>query len=479
MKNALIPRSLCCAALLALAGCAAIPDDNNLMPQRDVASAQLAQSIKLAREGWPPALWWTRYGDPQLNGLINRALRDSPGMQVADARFETARSSLQLSGAEQGVKVDLDANLNRQRYSANGFFPPPIGGSTYTETTPQLVATYNLDWWGKHKAAIGAGVGEVNARLAEDAQAEQNLVAGVAQTYFAIQGDWARLDNMRAIETLQNEQVADKAKRIAHGVAASDSEKLAEVELGNTRQQLTRMETQIAHEREALRALIGGDAQALSDLKQCPLPQAEPALPSHLGMELLARRPDLQAARWRVEASMDRIDAAKAAFYPDINLTGFIGNDVVAFEDLLKAPSRTFYLGGTFDLPLFDSGRLKARLAGERSKRNEAIADYNQAMVNAIRDVAQQGVAIQGVQKLMTQQSDNSNASRAVLKTAEARYRQGLTDHSSLLAARLSVDHQTEAELQLKSQQIQNEIALVKALGGGYTVPQADAVSTK
>ena len=472
------------AALLLLSACVSIPADNDVLPQRDLARAELAADIKLARAGWPPALWWTRYGDPQLNGLIEQALHDNPSMQSAAARFASARAALQSSTSEEGVSIDFNGAMNRQRYSSNGFFPPPIGGAYYTETTPQIVATYNVDWWGKHKAQIGAALGEVNARLAENAETEQALVAAVAQSYYNIQGDWARLANLQQVQTLQEQVVLDKAKRIAHGVAASDTERMAEVELGNTRQQVTRLQTQLAREREALRALIGGDALTLNDLQQRPMPTAAPALPNKLGMDLLARRPDLQAARWRVEASLDRIEADKAQFYPDINLTGFVGNDVISFDSLLKYPSRTVFLGGTLSLPLFESGRLKAQLAGARSQRNEIIADYNQSVISAIREVAQEGASLQGLQKEIDEQAASTNASKAVLGSAQARYRQGLADHASLLSAELALDRQIDTALQLKNQQIQNEIALVKALGGGYLAPEQtpatqDAVTRK
>ena len=473
MKLFTIKKTLPCAVVLALSACVSIPEDNGALPQRDMARAQLAQSIRLTRDGWPPALWWTGYHDAQLNALITQALKDSPNMQSANARFATARAALQLSQSEEGFKVDANANVTRQRYSANGFFPPPLGGAYFTEITPQIVASYNFDWWGKHKAAIGAALGEVNARLAENAEAEQTVVAGVAQSYFILQGEWARLANLRQIESLQTELVADKVKRIAHGVAASDSERSAEIELDNTRLQITRLETQIARERESLRALVGADASGLKDLVARPLPATTPALPGKLGMDLLARRPDLQAARWRVEASLERVDATKASFYPDINLSAAIGSDVISFEDLLKYPSRTLLIGSTFNLPLFDSGRLQARLAGSRSQRNEMIADYNLAVVTAVREIAQEGVSLQGVQKQIAQQEAVTNVSKALLQGAQARYKQGLADHSSLLTASLAVQRQTDAELQLQSQQIQNEIALVKALGGGYVVPNS------
>lgn len=461
-----------CALLLTTAACVSIPADKDALPQRDIASAQLAASIKLARDGWPQAQWWTRYDDAQLNRLITQALKAAPNLQVAAARIGTAHASLDFNRGDQGVRVDVNAVSDRQRYSSNGFFPPPIGGSYYTETTPQIVANYDFDWWGKHKAAISAALGEVNARQADYAQAEQTLAAAIAQSYFTMQGDWARLDNLKKIEALQTELVADKAKRIAHGVASSDSERLAEIDLGNVKQQVTMLETQIAHQREALRALIGADAQALGDLNPQPLPDLPPSLPSKLGIDLLARRPDLQVARWHVEASMSQIEVTQAAFYPDINLMASVGTDVTTFDKLLNAGSRTLYFGPTLTLPIFDSGRLKARLESARSQRNELIADYNQSVVNAVREVAQAGVSLQGVQKQIEEQTATTNASKAVLRSVQARFKQGLADHASMLSAELTVDKQEDASLQLKDQQLLGNVALIKALGGGY---QADA----
>jgi multidrug efflux system outer membrane protein len=456
------------ALLLPLAACVGIPTDHEVLPQRDLASAQLAANIKLAREGWPQAQWWTQYDDAQLNALIAQALKDAPSLQTAAARIQSARAALDLSNAEKGVSVGVNAVSDRQRYSSNGFFPPPIGGSYYTETTPQLVANYEFDWWGKHKAAISAALGEVNASRADYAQAEQTLATAVARTYFTMQGDWARLDNLKKIAALQGELVADKAKRIAHGVASADSEKLAEIDLGNVKQQTTMLETQVAQEREALRALLGADANALADLTPHPLPDAQAALPDRLGFELLARRPDLQAARWHVQASLDRIEETQAAFYPDINLMASVGTDTITFDKLLDAGSRTLYFGPTLTLPIFDSGRLKGRLEGARSQRNALIADYNEAVVNAVREVAQAGVALQGVQKQIDQQNATTQASKAVLRSVQARYDRGLMDRAGLLNAELALDKQQDMTLQLQDQQILTNVALIKALGGGY-----------
>jgi multidrug efflux system outer membrane protein len=453
---------------LALAGCAQITPDLHPQSRRDIAGAELAAGIKLAHEGWPEAQWWTAYHDEQLNALIGQALKDGPSLEVAAAHIGTARSALSRSAADLGVDVSAYANANRQRYSGTGLFPAPIGGAYFTSETVRLDLRYNFDWWGKNRAQVAAAIGELNAGRAEYAEAEQALAAAIAQSYFRLQGAWARLANTEQLALTQAALVRDKAKRIARGLANADEQRAAEAELSLIRKQQALLGSDIAHEREALRALAGAGNSALADLKPVALTAAPHALPARLGMDLLARRPDLQAARWKLEASLSTIDAAKAAFYPDLNLTGSIGLDTVKIENLLQAASRTVYLGPTLTLPLFDSKRLDAQLDGARTGRNERIAEYNQAIVEAVREVAQGGAQLQGIEQEIAQQAQATGSARAQLASAQARLDRGLADNSSVLNARLALLRQQDADAYLQQIQLLAEVALTNALGGGY-----------
>ena len=463
------------AIALSLAGCAHITPDQDVLPQRDVAGVQLASSIKLAHEGWPAAQWWTGYHDAQLDALIAQALASGPSLEVAAAHIGTARSTVTRTSADLGIDADLYANANRQRYSATGLFPAPIGGASYSEETLRLEARYNFDWWGKNRAQIAAAVGEVNAGRAAYAQAEQSLAAAIAQSYFRLQGGWARAANLQQCIGVQQALVQDQARRIARGLASADEQRRAEGELSALNKQLAQIDADNAREREGLRALIGADSTALADLKPQPLTATAHALPARLGMELLARRPDLQAARWRVEASLSRIDAAKAAFYPDVNLAGSVGLDTLSLDHLLQAASRTFYVGPTLTLPLFDSKRLSAQLDTARSARNEVIADYNQAVVQAVRDVAQDGAQLQGIEQQIVQQADATGTAAALLHSAQTKLAHGLADQASVLHAQAALLQQQDAALALQQMQLLAEVALTNALGGGYQAAAADA----
>ena len=453
---------------MALAGCASIPPDTQQLPQQDLAKVQLAADIHLASEGWPAAQWWRQFQDEQLNQLIENALSASPSLEVANARIGSALSAFDAQHAQRGPSIDASANANRQRYSGNGLMPAPIGGNYYNEVTVGVQAHYDLDWWGKHKAQIAASLGEVNARRAEYAMAEQMLAAEIARHYFSMQNGWARMDNLHALVQLQQQLVVDKEKRIANGLGVSDDHLSAQTRLSLLQQQIALLETQIVTEREALRALLGADSTALTSLQPKQAQALPHALPGKLGMELLARRPDLQAARWRVQAAMSKIEAAQASFYPDIDLGASFGLDAIKLGKLLQSGSRTLFIGPALSLPLFDSGRLQAQLGGARSERNELIADYNQNVFNVVRDVAQAGAKVQGVENQLRLQQENLRASVAQLRNANARLKQGLADRATQLNAEMTVRGQVDLGMQLQNQRQDAEISLTVALGGGY-----------
>jgi multidrug efflux system outer membrane protein len=453
-----------------LSGCISVPADKQTGPAAiDLAArVQHAPGITLPLDAWPAEQWWLAYRDPQLNTLVQRALRDNPTLAVAQARVESALAQVSSERASEGAQLGVNAGLNRQRYSANGFFPEPLGGNYFNDASVALRASYDFDWWGKHRSLIAASIGEANARQAQSAQARQTLAAGVAQSYFRLQMLWARQDNVQALIGVQRELIAGRKQRIAQGLANVDVLRTAELDLGVLQEQAARYDTQASREREALRALVGGDAALLTDLARVTPTPAVNALPRELGLALLARRPDLQAARWRVEAQLGRVAASEAAFHPDINLMAGFGLDAVSLGKLLRWSSRTPLIGATLDLPLFDSGRLNAQLGIARGSRDELVAEYNEAVLGAVREVAQEGATLQGLDKEAGAHALALASSRALAANAEARMKRGLAERAAVLLARQTLLRQQDTALQLTDAQLQTQVALVMALGGGY-----------
>ena len=456
-----------------LCSCISVPPEPHAVAGPDATAADLPADIRLAgangaEMAWPGDRWWTRYDDAQLNALVERALQASPTLEAAAARVNAAQSALVVSRAAAGAEAGVTADANRQRYSSNGLFPSPIGGATYNDFNTRLQARYDFDLWGRNRAEVAAAAGEEFARKAEAAQVRQTLAGSVARSYFELQSLWALAANLREQAAAQQALVDDKARRVARGLASADEPRAEVAKLAELRARIAEAEAGAIGQREALRALLGHGADALAGLQPRALPATQAALPPQLGYELLARRPDLQAARWRVESSMSRVDAAKAAFYPQVNLSASLGLDALTLPRLFETASRTFLIGPSLALPLFSTGTLKGQLGGARSARDELIASYDQRVLDAVRDVAQAAAALQGLDAQARQQHEAATQTQALQRSAQARLRQGLADHASTVQAGLAVLREQQAELQLARERLQTEVALTQALGGGF-----------
>jgi multidrug efflux system outer membrane protein len=214
--------------------------------------------------------------------------------------------------------------------------------------------------------------------------------------------------------------------------------------------------------------LIGTGPDGLPVIEPVALPRVQGSLPDTLSYELLARRPDLQALRWYVQSSFDRIDAAKAAFYPSFDIKAFFGFDALHLGDLFTHASQQINLIPGLYLPIFDGGRLNANLGGARAVSNTLIEQYNQAVLNAVRDVAQTGSRLQVLDAQTQLQKQRIDSVAFVRDSAEAHYQRGLASRLTALEARQPVIAEQVSLLTLNGQMLSQEIVLTKALGGGY-----------
>ncbi|KXU84532.1 transporter [Paraburkholderia monticola] len=460
----------------ALTGCALI--HHNGTPYNEIAPEQinLANDIHLARDGWPAARWWTRYHDAQLDALVDQALAGAPTIVIARTRVAQAKSDVELITAGSSLQMVALASLDRTHVSANGFLGPfarnePEAGLTgpwYTEGIVGLGASLDIDIWGKQRAEIAASLGVHNARLAETSAVELEMSADVAQLYYGIQTTYQLIDLLN-----QSHQIAVFAVQAHEARGTRGLEALTQLEEARSRQlaierQIVAAQAQIKELRESLRALIGAGPDGLPAIEPVALPASQAALPAMLSYELLARRPDLQAMRWYVQASFDKIDAAKAAFYPSFDIKAFFGVNALHLADLFTHASQQINLIPGLSLPIFDGGRLNANLNGVREGSNLLIEQYNQAVLNAVRDVAQTGSRLQDLDEESALQKQRIGMAAFTRDSVEAYYQRGLTSQLAALEARQPVIAEQVALLTLNGQMLSQEIALTKALGGGY-----------
>lgn len=230
-------------------------------------------------------------------------------------------------------------------------------------------------------------------------------------------------------------------------------------------QKLARNAADAGNALAALRALCG---DMLPTLQARALPSPATSLPAPLAYQLLARRADLQAALWRVQAALGRVQAAQAAYYPQLDLRAALGLDSSTLARLPQMASRSLFAGLGLSLPLFHSDTLDAQLQGARSERNALLADYNQRVLDAVREAAQAALTLQEQQQLRAQQALQLQQRQALLQHSRQRLQQGLAARSEVLQAQLALAQEEDGARQLHSAALQADLRLIQALGGGY-----------
>jgi NodT family efflux transporter outer membrane factor (OMF) lipoprotein len=457
---------------LLLASCASMKGIGPQSATRDAST--LAASQALAGTGvtpaaWPASDWWKSFSDPQLDALMDEALRDSPTLAIAAARTRKALAAADTSKAALSPQVNGSASSVRARLSGNGVAPPPLGGSTVTLNNLQATLTWEVDFWGRNRSAYEAALGAARAAEIDAYATRLALSTSIAHAYVELQRAYLQLDVKQA--TLEErEQIYGLTRdRNAAGLDSRLEVKQAEAALPATREEIAQIEEHIALTRNQLAALLGaGPDRGLSIARPTATTTSAVALPSTVPAELLGRRPDIVAQRWRIEAASKDIASAKAEFYPNVNLLAFVGLQAIGGGSLLTAASRTFGVGPAVSLPIFDAGRLRANLAGKDADYDIAVEQYNQTLADAMRDVVDQLASFRSVAEQRTQQRAAYTTAREAYDLAVLRYREGLGNYLQVLSAEQPMLTQESLDADLRARELALTINLVRALGGGF-----------
>ncbi len=464
----IIRRTLIAAACaFALAACS-IPSRVDHPPLRQ--EAPLA-GVEAKAGAWPQAQWWKRYDDAQLDRLIEQAIADAPTLDEARKRLDTALGAVEIARAQGGLGSQANAQVQRIRLSENGLIPPQFLGFTwYNQGDLSLQFQYDFDFWGRYRAGVAAAVDEARAAEAERSAASLMLTTAIADTYFGWQSDQAHLALAdESITVLQRYRTLAQ-KRVDRGIDLPDLVHQADADLAAVRERQAGYIGAAKIRLAALAGLLGIAPADLPKFQARPLPPVDGALPGNVGLDLLARRPDIAASRWRVEAALARTDQARAAFFPDISLGALVGLQSLDLDKLLNAGSRTAAIGPALHLPLFGRGQLKAAHRAAQAQLEAAAAQYDATVVDAARDVATQAAGFAQVDARRHERRAQLEATRALEANAAARARQGLADDRSVLAARARLLEQRDAASTLDAEAVSAQIALTKALGGGYHI---------
>lgn len=422
-----------------------------------------------AHGAWPAAQWWEQFKDPQLDNLMERALQQSPDLALAQSRVRHARESAHLAAAQLGLSVNGSAQVARQRLSSHGLIPSQfLGFSWYNQADLGVQLQYDFDWWGKKRATMTAALDQTRAAEARRSAAALAIEYAVADTYFGWQADQARLKIADQSLEVQQQLAAIDDLRVKQGVDLPDEAQRARARIAAVREMRVAIDGSAKIRRVTLASLLGIAPAQLPPLHARPLPAVDDGLPPGASLDLMARRPDIAASRWEVEAALRNTDAARAEFFPDLSISALAGLSSIDLAKLMTTGSRTFGLTPALNLPIFNSGSLRANYGVSKAQLDAAVAQYDSTVLAAAREVATQVLSAQQLVARRHEQQIQLDADRQLLSNAQARVAQGVRDARESLAAKAQLLQQRDAAAQLQAQALSVDLNLIKALGGGY-----------
>lgn len=459
-------------ATVSLAGCARLPI--GIEPQArmfDTNSLDAGSAVRTAADSgtpWPAAAWWKAYGDPQLSTLVEQATTGNPTLRMADARIVRARALADGAKSSLWPSISAGAALTYEHFTENQFYRPPYAGEEYWNNRSTFDLFYNLDLWGKNRAALAAALDNVRVADAEARVVKLSLETAVVRTYIQLSLQFIVQDIARSTLRQRQDILAITQKRLAAGLATEFERSQAESPVPAARAELERVSETIDLLRNQLSALAGKGPGYGEQISRPTLSLNVPiAVPSALPADLVGRRPDVAAQRWRVESAGKNIKVAKAAFYPNINLSAFVGWTAIGFSKFLTGGSLSYGMGPAISLPIFEGGRLRSQLGAVTADYDSAVECYNLTLIQALQDVSNSLVTMRSLERQRAEADQaNALAERAYMIAVRG-YRAGLTDYLNVLNAQNQTLIEALRIAQIQARRLDAHALLMQALGGG------------
>ena len=473
--TALPARSILAALALPLiiAGCAGTRDIAPHAQRLEVSALDAGAAIRAADVDaqWPTADWWRAYGDGQLDAWIEAAQAGSPTLALAQARVREANAMAGVAQATLLPQLGGQMAINRQHWANNVYYGPAFLADTTTwDNTAAIGLSYHLDLWGKDKNAVERALDNAHARAADERAARLELEVNIVRAYIDLSKNYALFDIATAMLAEQRKILGYAQRRLQGGLGTQLEVTQAETPLPEYERQIDAFREAIALNKNQLAALAGKGPGAGDAIARPHLAISAPMeLPSSLPADLIGHRPDVVAARWMVAAQARGVDVARAGFYPDINLLATLGGFAAAgpLFQFLRAANGGWTAGPALSLPIFDGGRLRSELGAAAAGYDEAVEQYNQTIIGALKDVSD---AIVRLRSLATQDEEarrSVSVAQRNFDLSEEGYRRGLTDYLNVLIAQTQLLQAQQAVARITAGRLGAHASLVAALGGG------------
>jgi outer membrane protein, multidrug efflux system len=457
---------LACAVLFCVAGCTVGPNykrPNVDVPgiYRDLPSDQpaAAGSASLGDQKW-----WEVFQDNTLQGLVRAAIDKNYDVRIAAARVLEAQAQLGITRADQFPSLGGGGNINAQQSPAIG--PIPSYQTNLGELT--LSGAWNLDFWGKYRRATEAARASLLASEWARQEVIATLVANVASSYFQLRELDLELEISKRTLDSRKESLDLTRTLTEHGIDTLLDQRQAEQLVYTAGAQVPDLERQIAQQENAVSILLGNNPGAVPrGLKLTDQPHP-PDVPAGLPSALLERRPDVRQAEENLVAANARIGVARAAYFPQISLTGNGGYESSALTNLFTGPAGLWNAGAALTQPIFEGGRLRSGVQLAEAQRQELTLTYQQTIQGAFRDVANALIAYQKNREFRMQEEQLTASAQDAAQLSEMRFKAGATDYLEVLTNETNSFNDELTLVQAQFNELQALVQLYQALGRGW-----------
>lgn len=458
--------SLSCVVVLSLTACSVGP--NYRRPAVDVPASYRGLPADQAGATNTTSIgdekWWDIFQDQELQSLIRTAVQNNYDVRIAAARVLEARAQLGITRADQFPSLNGGAGLAAQGNPSIG----PIPGYELTQGQVNVSASWNIDFWGRYRRATE----EQRAKLLAQEWAQQavisSLVASVASDYFQLRELDLQLEISQSTLSSRKESLQLTSLLTEHGIDTMLDQRQAEQLVYTAGAEIPDLERQIEQDENAISILLGKNPGPIArGLRLTDQPHA-PEVPAGLPSSLLERRPDIREAEENLIAANAQIGVARAAYFPQISLTGSGGFESSKLTDLFTGPAGVWSFGGSLVQPIFEGGRLKNNVRLAEAQQQETLLTYQQDIQGAFRDVSDALIAYQKNQEFRVQEEKLTGAARDAAQLSEQRFNAGATDYLEVLTNETNYfsDELTLAQAQFN--ELQALVQLYQALGGGW-----------
>jgi NodT family efflux transporter outer membrane factor (OMF) lipoprotein len=431
-----------------------------------------AKSAELAR-------WWTKFNDPLLDSLVERAVKSNLDLRLAEARIREARASRVVVASGAWPALDVSGSYTRNHASENAIGAPaqgavvaPSGGGNLDQNLYRtgFDANWEIDVFGGVRRSVEAADATIDATVEDRRDVLVTLLGEVAKNYIDVRGFQRQLavarDNLKTQQdTLQLTQV-----RFQAGLASDLDVAQQEAQVNTTASQIPTLESFLKQAAYALDVLLGLQPGALWDelAKDTEIPGLPPEVLVGLPSDLLRRRPDVRRAERQLAAATAQVGAATADLYPKFFLTGVLGLQSISASDWFTGGSRFGSIGPRMSWPVFDAGRIRANIEIRNAQQEQALTQYEKSVLSAFQDVETALVNYANEQARYRSLTDAVAANRRAVTMANELYIRGLNDFLNVLDTQRALYVTESALTQSQATMASNLVALYKALGGGW-----------